>query len=812
MSEGAAKPIHTVSVRDLVEFVLRRGDLGREREFVGPDRALAGIRGHQKIQHSRPTGYFTELPVEHRVEVEEFTLLIRGRIDGLLITTEGVLLEEIKTVSASWNHEADPLHWAQAKFYAFMHTRENPLQELVIQLVYLELPAGKITEFRETFSFADLSEFFATTTAEYVAWLRERHHWCLARDASIAALAFPFPQYRLGQRELAVAAYRVLANGGRLFLAAPTGIGKTISTLFPAIKALKEGKLERIFYLTARTVGRGIAEKALVDLRRAGLKLRAVTLTAKEKACVRDGHPCDPLTCPLARGYFDRVKPAIREALAQEEITRSVLEAVGQKHQVCPFELSLDISVWVDAIICDYNYVFDPQVYLHRHFAQDGGAYGFLVDEAHNLVDRAREMFSADIEGQELLDVKRAIQRAAPRCARALGQLHTALRKLGHATEPDEETIETSDPSVELNLFPVKAATIRKQQEDGAITSSEFPDSIIEPLETALDEAEKWLVKNQPAEFREALLALYFRMHSFRRTAEAYDERFVTIIESDPGIKVRLFCLDPSLLLRKALARGKAAIFFSATLTPMDYYRTLLGGAPEDPILQLASPFPPENLAVLIHDRIQTHFKGRAESLGGVVAAIGILVSGRRGNYLVYFPSYQYLNDVLREFQVHHPTVPVLVQRPGMSELERDTFIAAFSEEHGDTLVGFAVLGGIFGEGIDLVGERLIGAVIVGVGLPQLCVERDLIRDYFQQQYAAGFEYAYTFPGMNRVLQAIGRVIRSETDRGVVLLIDARFSEVRYRRLFPAWWKYSRVRHTEGLQKSVGSFWNQLQA
>ena len=275
---------------------------------------------------------------------------------------------------------------------------------------------------------------------------------------------------------------------------------------------------------------------------------------------------------------------------------------------------------------------------------------------------------------------------------------------------------------------------------------------------------------------------------------------------------MRLFCLDPSLLLRKALARGKAAIFFSATLTPMDYYRTLLGGDPEDPVLQLASPFPPENLAVLIHDRIQTHFKGRAESLGDVVAAIGTLVQGRRGNYLVYFPSYQYLNAVLQEFQVSHPTVPVLVQRPGMTEPERDEFLAAFSVEHGETLVGFAVLGGIFGEGIDLVGERLIGAVIVGVGLPQLCVERDLIRDYFQQQNAAGFEYAYTFPGMNRVLQAVGRVIRSETDHGVVLLIDARFNEVRYRRLFPAWWKYLRVRHADGLREALGSFWRQFSA
>jgi Rad3-related DNA helicase len=296
-------------------------------------------------------------------------------------------------------------------------------------------------------------------------------------------------------------------------------------------------------------------------------------------------------------------------------------------------------------------------------------------------------------------------------------------------------------------------------------------------------------------------------MHSFRRTAELYDERFVTIIETESSVKVRQFCLDPSLLLRKALARGKAAVFFSATLAPIDYYRTLLGSESEDPVLQLSSPFPPENLAVLIQDQIQTHFKGRAESLSDVVEAIGTLVQGRHGNYLVYFPSFQYLNDTLQAFQLRNPAVPVLVQRPSMSEPERDAFLAAFSVEHGETLVGFAVLGGIFGEGIDLVGERLIGAVIIGVGLPQLCVERNLIRDYFQQQNALGFEYAYTFPGMNRVLQAIGRVIRSETDRGVVLLIDARFNETRYRRLFPTWWNYSRVRHTEGLQQAIGNFW-----
>jgi DNA excision repair protein ERCC-2 len=326
-------------------------------------------------------------------------------------------------------------------------------------------------------------------------------------------------------------------------------------------------------------------------------------------------------------------------------------------------------------------------------------------------------------------------------------------------------------------------------------------------LEDALKEAESWLAQNQSADFRESLLELYFRLHSFQRTAELYDERYVTIIEPGTSVRVRLFCLDPSFLLRQALARGKAAVFFSATLTPTDYYRVLLGGSPEDPLLQLPSPFPPEHLAVLVQDTIRTHLKARAETLADVVEAIRTLVQGRPGNYLVYFPSYQYLAAVQEQFHALEPAVPILVQRAGMSEPEREAFLAAFAAEHGETLVGFAVMGGVFGEGIDLVGDRLIGAIIVGVGLPQLCVERDLIRDYFQEQTGAGFDYAYTFPGMNRVLQATGRVIRSETDRGVVLLIDARFKEQRYRRLFPAWWRPARVRNLGEIREALRQFW-----
>ena len=816
---SVSKRVYSVQVRELVEFVLRRGDLGGQGVFVAPGRALAGTRGHQWVQKSRPDGYQKEVPIYYDMEESEFILRIQGRIDGLMDAPEEVALEEIKTVQHSWDGYADPLHWAQAKFYGFIYAHNHALQKIALRLTYLNLESGELTEFRDLFLIADLSSFFEKTTAIYLEWIGERHRWCEERDGSIERLEFPFPCYREGQRELAVAAYRALARGGRLFVEAATGIGKTMSVLFPALKALGEGKLERVFYLTARTMGRAVAEKAFSDLEQAGLCLRRVTLTAKEKLCVREGVRCDRSTCPFAIGYYDRVKPAMREALHYGGITRPALEEVATKHQVCPFELSLDVSSWVDAIVCDYNYVFDPKVYLRRHFGEEARDYGFLVDEAHNLPDRAREMFSAELRSEEVGDVQRVIQEALPRCAKMLRRLTLALRNLCGPHSGLADSAQSTKASGELGLVvsgPLGSNPQvghkpewepKRTREEGVYTSPELPAQLMPLLEGALKEAEVWLAQNQPAVFREELLQLYFRLHSFRRIAELYDERYVTILQPDSG-QVRLFCLDPSYLLRQALERGKAAIFFSATLTPIDYYRSLIGGSPEDPLLQLPSPFAPENLAVLVQDRVRTEWKARRETLGEVAQAIGALVEGRRGNYLVYFPSYQYLSDVRERFERGYPSVRMLAQHTGMTEGERETFLGAFSSEHDETLVGFAVMGGIFGEGIDLAGERLIGEVIVGVGLSQLCVERDLIRDYFQAKTGAGFDYAYTFPGMNRVLQAVGRVIRSERDRGIALLIDTRFAEPRYRRLFPEWWKPQLVRTDMGIGEAVRHFWH----
>jgi DNA excision repair protein ERCC-2 len=814
---SALKPIRTVQVRQLVEFVLRTGDLGAERDFVGSNRAVAGTRGHQTIQKSRPEGYQSEVRVAYDIEVEELTLRIQGRIDGILPLGTGSLLEEIKTVEGRWDHTADPLHWAQARIYGFIYAAQHQLETITLRLTYLELETGVMTEFTEETATTQLRAFFEATTAVYTDWAREHELRGQRRDASIRVLAFPFPQYRPGQRELAVAAYRAIARGERLFAEAPTGIGKTISVLFPAVKALAEGKAERLFYLTARTTAREVAEKAMVDLRRSGLTLRSLTLTAKEKVCVQEGRPCDPQLCPLARGYYDRRRGAMRAVLAHEAITREVLDEVGREHQVCPFELSLDVSVWVDAVICDYNYVFDPQVYLRRHFSDGAGEHVLLVDEAHNLVDRGREMFSAELGVERLRDVRGALEGQLPRLAKALQKLSGAIRKLGNPGGGKQEI-----SAIEFNPGLFDAAVAQEplpgggvgagsptfaQGRSGVCVYRELPSTIEPAVEGAIAQAEAWLTRNEPAAFREELLSLYFELFSMLRTIGRYDERYRTLVTPGRSPQLKLYCVDPSVLLRQAVERGRAAVFFSATLTPTEYYRELLGGQSGDTTLSLASPFDRANLAVLIHPGIRTHFKARVASLGAVVETIGTFVQARPGKYLIYLPSYQYLADVQRLFRQKYPAVPTLEQRPGMSEADRDTFLGAFAGGSEEMCVGFAVMGGIFGEGIDLVGDRLIGAVIVGVGLPQLSVERDLIRDHFQARIGAGFDYAYTFPGMNRVLQAIGRVIRSETDRGAVLLVDTRFGETRYRGLFPSWWQTQRVLTTAEIADALSTFW-----
>ena len=772
-----------IAVRDLVAHVLRGGDLSFE--FLSAARPVDAIRIHQKIQQARPANYTAEVAVTHRKETDLFSLRIGGRIDGIFDASDGVLVEEIKTTTRNLeyfeSHE-DPIHWGQVKTYAHIYARDQKLDEISTQLTYFQLDSGEIRSFRKHFSAGELELFFEDLVVSYLQWAEVLVRWEDQRDESIRQLEFPFGDYRPGQREMAVAVYRAIKSGHQQLTQAATGIGKTMAAIFPAVKALGEGLCAKVFYLTARTTGRMAAESALDEMRNGQLKLKSLTITAKDKICFKPDSACNPDECEFARGHFDRINEALMAVFVQDAFTRPTIERTARRYRVCPFEFSLELALWADCIICDYNYAFDPRVYLRRFFLEENGDYAFLIDEAHNLVDRSREMFSAEIFKQPLLDARRAIRQQLPSVFKSLGK---------------------------INSWMVKA---RKQCEESGPTrhQKEAPEDLFPLLRGFLRIAERWLSRNIKTPFREELLDLFFAISGFMRVAEQYDDSYVTCFEqTKKNLKLKLFCIDPSIQLAKALNRCKAAVFFSATMTPMDYFKKILGCAQDASGLILPSPFPADNLKLFVYDTISTLYRQRAATKQRVAEAISSLVGQKTGNYLAFFPSYDYMRLVLEDFQSHAPDCEVIIQTPGMSEPEREQFLERFGAENHRSLVGFAVMGGIFGEGIDLVGERLSGAIVVGVGLPGISLEMELIREYFSGTHQAGFEYAYQYPGINRVLQAAGRVIRTEVDRGVVLLIDQRYGTYRYRSLLPPEWNPKKVKRLSQFTEDLQEFWGQ---
>lgn len=775
-----------LSVRSLVEFVLRSGNLEGGR-FVARDRAVDGIRGHKKLQQSRPADYQMEVHLSHKVMIQDAVFTLTGRADGIMTDSNGTILEEIKTIVGAYDPAGsdNEIHWGQAKLYAWMISTQNDLDAVQVQMTYVRLDPWEEYEDRRDFSHSELDEFAVELITRYLAWSRAYLEWTSQRDVSISNLNFPFPEYRPGQRRFAVAVYRTIESQCRLFAQAPTGIGKTVSTIFPALKALGEGILDKIWYLTAKTIGRTVAEGTIEILRKEGLAVKSITLTARDKICFNpNAQPrCDPEHCEFAIGYFDRINDALVDALRTDALTRSTIEEVARRHTVCPFELSLDLSIWADIVICDYNYVFDPRAYIRRFFQEDTGRHVFLIDEAHNLVDRAREMYSATLRKENILNLRRAIKSNQPAVARALASINRhflSYRKECEASDSGEYW-----------------------------TDSALPDKLVPALKRLVKTAEEILASGVAFPQRQSLLDFYFEVVAFLRISELFDDHYITYCEkSGKDVQLKLFCLDPSNLLSRNMKRGSGSVLFSATLSPLPYYRELLGGEPEDPMLSLNSPFPAENLQVIMADHIGTSYRLRDGSYQDVTESIASMVAGREGNYLVYFPSFRYLKEVENRYREAFPDSHISIQTPAMGEAEREAFLSQFHEERSHTFIAFAIMGGIFGEGIDLTGESLVGAAIVGVGLPQVSLERDLLRAYFDSQDLDGFTYAYTYPGMIRVLQAAGRVIRTDRDRGIVLLIDQRFGALGYRRLFPPWWQQvERLHNPDRIRQSAEDFW-----
>lgn len=761
--------------------MLRSGDL--ESGIFGTARPLEGIRYHQKIQKSRPPEYISEVTVARTVETDDFVLEIGGRIDGVFVYPDKAVIEEIKTTTRDPEEAAarmNSIHWGQASCYAFMYAERENLDDIDIQLTYCNIDSGEMKEVVRSFTFAELEAFFNDLITRYLAWAKTLADWVEIRNESIRALAFPFPGYRPGQRHMAADIYRTIRDGGRLIVQAPTGIGKTMAALFPAIKAIPECATDKIFYLTARTTGKTVAEKALDDMRASGLKVKNLTITAKERICFSPGKACSGDECEYALGHYDRIKDAIGDAFTSDSLSRETIESAARRHTVCPFELSLDLSLWADCIVCDYNYAFDPTVYLRRFFEDEKGAYVFLVDEAHNLPDRAREMFSAEIDKDAILELRRAVKGSLDGIHRILGSVNTAMlhyRKLCDDTS-------------------------------GFHAEHERPDTLLKPLRRFVTSAERWLVHNIQTDFRHTLLDMYFTANSFLRVGERFDTNYAACFEKkDTGFTAKLYCIDPSAQLHDALGRARSTVFFSATMSPADYFRGIFGLDDATRTLILPSPFPSDNLAVVSADTISTLYRNRSKTISDVAGIIGEFATAHTGNYLMFFPSYDYMTTVYDSFAAAFPEVRTIVQSRGMSEMERDRFLEQFAHDNDETLAGFAIMGGVFGEGIDLIGDRLTGAVIVGVGLPGISPERELIREYFAAKNNSGFEYAYQYPGLTKVLQAAGRVIRSETDRGVVILVDERFATIRYRRLLPKEWRIGSVSSPVELRPVLHSFW-----
>lgn len=777
-----------ISVRNLVEFILREGDIDN-RSGSGLDREAMqlGSRIHRKIQRQMGANYRAEVSLAYQVPCDGFQLQIEGRADGIIEEEGSVVIDEIKGILKDLEFIKEPVgvHLAQAKCYAYIYGKQQGLERIEVQMTYCQMESEEIKRFRESYILEELEEWFLCLAGQYEKWAAFQMNWREVRNQSVKKIEFPFA-YRKGQKELVTSVYKSILRKKKLFIQAPTGVGKTMAVVFPAVKAVGEGLGEKIFYLTAKTITRTVASHAFVTLRNQGLRIKVLVLTAKEKICFCEETDCNPDYCSYAKGHYDRINDAVYEMITTaDEMSREALEMQAQKHHVCPYELSLDVSLWVDALICDYNYVFDPVAGLKRFFYEGNkGAYLFLIDEAHNLVERGREMYSASLWKEDFLSIKRAVKYEDVRLAKRLEECNKLI--LAMKRECETYQIHSSVSHLALKLMNVMTAM------------------------------ERFLEECKDADLKKEVLEFYFAVRMFLYIHERLDENYIiyTELTKDGKFRVTLFCVNPSVNIQECLDHGNSTIFFSATLLPIGYYKALLSTNTEDYAIYAESPFDASNRLLLLGTDVSTKYTMRnLEMYQRFAEYIWQVIEEKRGNYMVFFPSYQFMADVHDCFQEkliaegHQEDVECICQSQYMSEEAREIFLENFECECDYNLVGFCVMGGIFSEGIDLVEDKLIGAVIIGTGLPQVCNEREIVKQYFDKRGMPGFDFSYLYPGMNKVLQAAGRVIRTDRDKGVILLLDERFATSRYRSTFPREWQDFKVCKKENVRDHLSGFW-----
>ena len=772
-----------ISVRNLVEFIFRSGDIdNRIGKGAQKEAMQEGSRMHRKIQGRMGMEYRAEVPLKLEVPQEQYVLALEGRADGIITNADGVTVDEIKCMYTDVTRFEEPIfvHKAQAMCYAYIYALQNGLDQISVQLTYCDLDTEEICRFEEAFSFFWLERWFQDMMEAYRKWTDFQFAWRKIRQTSIQTLEFPFP-YREGQHKLVGDVYRTIHRKKILFIQAPTGTGKTISTLFPAIRAVGENLGDKIFYLTAKTITRTVAKDTCDLLKAKGYRGKVIVLTAKEKMCPCEEMDCNPSNCLRAKGHYDRVNDAVYDLITTEDdFTRERMLAQAEKYQVCPFEMSLDASLYADIIICDYNYVFDPNVYLKRFFSEEEkGDYIFLVDEAHNLVERGREMYSAVLVKEEILTVKKLV-RGKDR------KLEAALEKCNRQMLEWKRECETYTIYESIGAFAFSLMRLMSLLDIFLQSRGEMPE-------------------------RKEVTEFYLNLRHFMNMFERVDENYVLYSDFDETDRfcLHLYCVNPSVNLQECLERGKSTIFFSATLLPVNYYKNLLSSKKDNYAVYADSAFREEQRLLFIGRDVSSLYTRR--TLGEfhrIALYIQQVLRAKKGNYLIFFPSYRFMEDVYEQFlAVNEQEADCMMQSGNMNEADREEFIQEFSNPRGKSLAAFCVLGGIFSEGIDLKEDLLIGVLIVGTGLPQICNQREILREYYQEENGQGFDYAYQYPGMNKVLQAAGRVIRTASDRGIIGLLDDRFLRSDYRQLFPREWSQYEVHTLDSLPGALEAFW-----
>ena len=768
------------SVRNLIEFVMRSGDI--DNRFRDNTRMVEGIKAHQKIQAKYDKNYKKEYKLKNTTTYKNVDFEIEGRADGLGVKDGIYLIDEIKSTSRNLDELTgdNKLHWAQAICYAYFFAADNNEDNMLISLTYVSIDDYKSKIYEKKFNFKELKDFYYKLLDEYLIFSKILVTNIEKRNESIKDLEFPYKTYRKGQRKMAVAVYTAILDGKNLFVDAPTGIGKTISTIFPSIKSMPENLTDKIFYLTSKNTIAKEALKSLHILKDKGLFIKALQITSKEKICLNDEVSCNPIDCPFAKGHFDRVNDALKDILSNENIIDyDIIIEYAKKYMVCPLEFELDISTYSDFVICDYNYVFDPNVFLKRFFDEVIDSYVFLIDEAHNLLERTRDMYSYSFRDSDFTSLS------------------------GNLDEKKDKKLKNSLAKITEDFY--KLETIAKK--NPYYFTDEYIDILDKDLISLSKIMEKFLVEKTEHPSYDLVLDLYFEINKYLKISDYFTDGFYNVISYDKESMERTFeikCVDPREVLKNKYSLSRSSIFFSATLSPMSYFIKALAGE-ESLKLGLDMPFNPNHL-LIIKKSLSTRYKDRNRNLVLIAESINDFVTSKDGNYFIFFPSFSYMEDIA-EYYKDTFDGEIIIQERIMTESDRDAFLSEFTNE--SNKVGFIVLGGIFSEGVDLIGDRLIGSMIISVGMPGVSKERDLIKYHFDKEGFSGFDYSYTYPGLNKVFQAAGRVIRGEDDRGIIYLLDDRYYWQKYMNLFPKHWTNQVMAdNKKDFYKIINGFWS----